>query len=98
MTLAVVFRRPALREFQAATLWYEAQRSGLGGEFESEVIAAIEAAAEQPLRFPRMLREVRCVRVRRFPYSVFFLPETTRIVVLSVFHARRSPSIWQARI
>jgi toxin ParE1/3/4 len=50
------------------------------------------------MRFPRMLKEVRCVRVRRFPYSVFFLPETTRIVVLSVFHARRSPSIWQARI
>jgi hypothetical protein len=70
----------------------------LGSEFESEVIAAIEAATEQPLRLPRMLREVRCVRVRRFPYSVFFLSEATRIVVLSVFHARRSPSIWQARI
>jgi toxin ParE1/3/4 len=98
MTLAVVFRRPALRELQAAALWYEARRPGLGGEFEAEVVTAIEAAAEQPMRFPRMLREVRCARVRRFPYSVFFLPESTRIVVPSVFHARRRPSIWQARI
>lgn len=97
MTLAVVFRRPALREFEAAALWYEAQRPGLGGEFEAEVTAAIQAAADQPQRFPRMLREIRCVRVRRFPYSVFFLPESARLVVLSVFHVRRSPSVWQAR-
>lgn len=49
------------------------------------------------MRFPRMLKEIRCVRVRRFPYSVFFLPETRRVVVLSVFHVRRHPGIWQSR-
>lgn len=97
MILSVVFRRPALREYEAAALWYEAKRSGLGGEFEAEVTAAVEAAAEWPMRFPRMYKEVRCVRVHRFPYSVFFLPESTRIVVLAVFHARRNPSIWRSR-
>ena len=98
MKLAVVFRRPALREFEAAALRYEAQRRGLGGEFEAEVEAAIQAATELPMSYPRVLKEVRCARVRRFPYSVFFLPEAARLVVLSVFHVRRSPSVWQARI
>jgi len=41
--------------------------------------------------------DVRCVRVRRFPYSVFFRAESRRIVVLAVFHARRDPSVWQQR-
>ena len=70
MILPVVFRRPALRDFEEAALWYEAKRPGLVTEFESEVSAAILAAAEHPTRFPRMLGNVRCVRVRRFPYSV----------------------------
>ena len=48
--------------------------------------------------FPKMHGEVRCVRVKRFPYSVFFLPEASRIVVLAVFHARRDPLVWQARV
>ena len=56
MTLAVVFRRPALREYEAAVLWYEARRTGLGGEFESEVTSAVETAAEWPMRFPRMYK------------------------------------------
>jgi plasmid stabilization system protein ParE len=97
MTLPVVFRSPALREYEAAVLWYEAKRAGLGGDLEVEVTASVEAAAESPLRFPRMYKEVRCVRVHRFPYSVFFIPEPTRIVVLAVFHARRNPSIWRSR-
>jgi plasmid stabilization system protein ParE len=43
------------------------------------------------------LGEIRCVRARRFPYSVFYRVEGDQIVVLAVFHARRDPIIWQVR-
>ena len=97
MTLAVVFRHAARREFDEAALWYEQRRSGLGAEFVSEISRAVYLAAESPERFPIMHRDVRCVRIRRFPYSVFFHAESRRLVVLSVFHARRDPSVWQQR-
>ena len=97
MTLAVVFRRAACREFDEAVLWYEARRSGLGAQFVSEIEHAVYLAAENPERFPIMHRDIRCVRARRFPYSVFFRTESRRIVVLSVFHARRDPGVWQQR-
>ncbi len=97
MTLAVVFRRAARREFDETALWYEKRRRGLGNEFVGEIDRAIYLAADNPERFPVMYRDVRCVRVRRFPYSVFFRAESQRIVVLSVFHARRDPSVWQQR-
>ncbi len=35
--------------------------------------------------------------VRRFPYSVYYRTEATRIVVLAVFHGKRDPRVWQAR-
>lgn len=97
MTLTVVFRRAARREFDEAALWYEERRFGLGAEFTSEINRAVTMAASNPQRFPIMYRDTRCLRVRRFPYSVFFRAEAKRIVVLAVFHARRDPAIWQQR-
>jgi plasmid stabilization system protein ParE len=97
MTYEVVFRRAAQREYADAALWYEERRAGLGAEFASEVERAIEAIARNPARFPIIHRDVRCIRARRFPYSVFFRIETTRVVILAVFHARRNPLTWQGR-
>jgi plasmid stabilization system protein ParE len=78
-------------------LWYEERRAGLGSQFVSEINHAIELVLENPQRFPIMHREIRCVRARRFPYSVFFRAEAQQIVVLAVFHARRDPSVWHDR-
>ena len=80
------------------SLWYEERRPGLGFEFAEEINRAVYLAAENPERFPIMHRDIRCVRARRFPYSVFFRVESRRIVVLAVFHARRDPSMWKQRI
>lgn len=98
MTLVVVFRHVARREFDEAALWYEARQPGLGVQFVSEINRAVYLAVENPERFPLMHRDIRCVRARRFPYSVFFRTESRRIVVLSVFHARRDPGVWRQRM
>jgi len=97
MTLKVVFRRAAQAEFDAAVLWYEERQPGLGSEFAAEIGRAVERAATYPERFPIKHNGVRCVRARRFPYSVFYRVETDRVVVLAVFHARRDPLIWKTR-
>ena len=97
MTLAVVFRHAARREFDEAALWYEARQPGLGVQFVLEINRAVYLAVENPERFPSCT-DIRCVRARRFPYSVFFRTESRRIVVLSVFHARRDPGVWRQRM
>jgi plasmid stabilization system protein ParE len=43
-------------------------------------------------------QDVRKAGVKRFPYSIYYRDEPTRIVVLAVFHGRRDPRVWQARI
>lgn len=97
MTRKVVFRRAARAEFDAAALWYEERQVGLGAAFTSEIKRAVELASNYPKRFPVKYGAIRCVQARRFPYSVYFLPEVRRIVVLAVFHARRDPLVWQSR-
>ena len=77
MTLRPFFRAAARLEYDEAAGWYEAQRSGLGVEFVAEIERALQQACKTPQRFPRMLSDVQCVWVRRFPYSIFFAPEAT---------------------
>ncbi|WP_414703738.1 type II toxin-antitoxin system RelE/ParE family toxin [Povalibacter sp.] len=97
MTFRPFFRKAARLEYDEAASWYESQRPGLGIEFVSEIGHALLQACEMPQRFPRMLADIRCVRVRRFPYSIFFRVRSDQLVVVSVFHARRDPGVWRER-
>ena len=97
MTLRPFFRKAARLEYDDAAIWYESQRSGLGAEFVLEIERALQTACENPQRFPEVLVDVRRIHVRRFPYSLFFRVRGERLIVLSVFHARRDPAIWRER-
>lgn len=97
MTIRPFFRKAARLEYDEAAIWYESQKIGLGSEFVSEIERALHTACESPQRFPSVLGNVQCIRVRRFPYSIFFRVHDERLVVLSVFHARRNPTIWRER-
>ncbi len=97
MTVKVVFRPAARAEFDGATLRYEDRRPGLGAQFVSEIDYAVDLASKYPDRYPIKHNGIRCVRARRFPYSIYYIVETEQVVVLAVFHARRDPAIWQSR-
>ena len=97
MTLKVVFRPAARAEFDGATLWYEDRQPGLGIQFIAEIDRAVDLASKHPDRYPVKHKEIRCIRARRFPYSIFYTVEAQQIVVLAFFHARRDPAVWQAR-
>ena len=96
MTLPVVFRRAARREFDEAALWYEERRAGLASQFVSEINYAIkwcwkihslsDHAPRDSMRSSASL-----------PLLGVFRAEAQRIVVLAVFHARRDPSVWHDR-
>ena len=91
MPLPLVFRRIAQLELDESASWYENKRIGLGGEFRSEIEKNLERIASQPQLFRQIRGKVRRLVLQRFPYSIYFLPEVDRIVVLAVFHARRAP-------
>lgn len=97
MSLPVVFRRAARSEFDDAALRYEAGCASVGAALVTAIDQAVALAAENPLRHPVIHRNLRRVRARRFPYSVFYLAEKQRVVVLATFHASRSHAVWQAR-
>ena len=92
MSLSVVFRRIAKREFDDGISWYQDRREGLGQEFSIAVEQQLEKIALSPNKFACVRGDVRRAVLQRFPYSIHFIVEDERIVVLAIFHARRAPN------
>jgi plasmid stabilization system protein ParE len=98
MTRRLIIRPEAEAEMADAFDWYEDRVAGLGAEFLLCLDAVFSAVVRNPQQFPHVHRVVRRALIRRFPYEVFFVEDSDRVVVLSVFHAKRNPKRWQERI
>jgi plasmid stabilization system protein ParE len=97
MIVRVVFRTAAEQELKEAYDWYEGREKGLGFEFLQAVEGCVQTIRRHPEIFPEANKNIRQGVLRRFPYSIFYLVEDAEIVVISVFHSSRDPSIWQRR-
>lgn len=98
MRLPLVLRDEASAEFDEAFDYYERQQPGLGVDFVARVQRVFDRIAATPRLHAIVLGDVRRAGVTRFPYSVFYRPHADRIEVLSVFHDRRDPAVWQGRV
>jgi plasmid stabilization system protein ParE len=98
MTRRLIIRPEAEAEMAEAFDWYEDRVAGLGAEFLLCLDAVFSAVVRNPQQFPHVHRVVRRALTRRFPYEVLFVVDSERVVVLSVFHAKRNPKRWQERI
>ena len=97
MSRELIIRPEAEAEIAEAFVWYEARSSGLGSEFLLVLDAAFNSILRNPNLYPQVHKRVRRALTRKFPFAVFFLVEKKRIVVLSVFHAKRNPQVWRKR-
>jgi plasmid stabilization system protein ParE len=97
MNLPLVLRSIARRELDESIEWYETRRAGLGLEFSEEFETELNRIARNPEQFARIRGSVRRAVLQRFPYTIHFLHESDRIVVLAVFHAKRNPERLEGR-
>jgi plasmid stabilization system protein ParE len=87
----VVFRAIAEQEFYEDVAFYESRESGLGRRFEVAVNGQIQKILLAPEMFRRVRGEIRRAVLREFPYTIHFLVEPNRLVIVAVFHAKRNP-------
>ena len=98
MALRTSFRPEAEMEVEAACLWYDRQRAGLGLQFLLSLEATTAVISESPRAFPKVAGRTRRALLLRFPYLLFYVLESDRILVTGVFHGRRSPGVWADRL
>lgn len=98
MTLPVVLSPEAQTDYDEAFDWYEMRQRGLGVRFATAVERVFNSIAAMPNMHAVVYKNLRKAVVRTFPYSIFYQVEPNQVLVVSVFHGRRDPSIWQGRV
>ena len=81
----------AFSDLEEGVDWYDAQREGLGGEFEEQFYSAIEKIAVNPLIARPIYQQFRRKILNRFQYGVFYRLHEDQIVVVLFFHLMRDP-------
>lgn len=63
----------ALSDIREIKYWYDSQKIDLGKTFKDTVIKQINDLTENPQIFAIRYEEIRCMLVRKFPYTVHFI-------------------------
>lgn len=98
MNQRFLIRQAAEDDLVEAKSWYDSRREGLGDEFVLCVEEAFDRIRRMPLMGFEVMPSVRRVGVRRFPFGVFYVVDSDVISIVAVYHGRRNPRGWQARI
>jgi toxin ParE1/3/4 len=94
----VVFHREAEAELECSIAWYENHQEGVGVDFKDEVKAAIDRIKSNPSRHPRYKGgDLRRCRVKRFPFTIYFLELDEEIWLAAIAHDKRKPDYWASR-
>lgn len=90
MSYTLVVQPSAARDIADSYAFYSEQ--GRGDPFMVEVDHVFAQISERPRMYPVVYAEVHRALLRRFAYSVFFIIEADRAIVLAVHHQRRDPA------
>jgi plasmid stabilization system protein ParE len=86
----VVLTLRARQDIQASIKWYNVKQKGLGKRFYQFVKQAISTLHLIPF-FQVRYSEVRCLKVKRFPYLVHYVIEDDTIYILAVICTYQDP-------
>jgi toxin ParE1/3/4 len=92
----VKFTPLAAEDVVRAFQWYEDQRGGLGGEFETVVDRMLSLLSVLPELGPEIHSGLRRVLLVRFPYALYYRIADV-IEVRACLHLRQSPDAWRRR-
>ena len=98
MSRRLIVRPEAEAEMTGAFDWYEDHVSCLGSAFLLCVEAVLSAILRTPQQYPHVHKIARRALTRRFPCEVIFVEDDERVVMLSVFHAKRNPKRWREKV
>lgn len=92
-----LFLASAREEFLTAASHYEAAAAGLGQDFITAVERAVARIATFPEHGSQYLLGTRRIVLRRFPFSVVYISEVERVLIVAVAHHSRRPGYWRTR-
>ncbi|MDO9254635.1 MAG: type II toxin-antitoxin system RelE/ParE family toxin [Bacteroidales bacterium] len=100
MAFILLFAAEVQEDLQQGIDWYNEQQKGLGSRFFTSVKEQITRISKSPASIAIRYDEVRCVKIRDFPYLIHFMifPDTNTVKIIAVFSTHRDPQMWKSRL
>jgi len=96
--VSYVFHPAAEIEHIESVAYFESKRPGLGASYLSEFEGVMVQVCEAPHRYPIEKESgIRRIKMKHFPFTVYFHKPSGSIQVLAVAHHRRRPGYWLGR-
>lgn len=94
--------KKAVEEAEAAAIWYEKERQGLGAEFAATIETAIDVIEDgffplSPMPGNSARKGAKRLILRRFPYDVVVVERGHEMLIVAFAHHSRKPGYWQDR-
>ncbi len=97
MARELEYLEQAVVDAEASARWYADRSPTASARFSAELDEAEAAILERPEAWPSGEAGTRRYLLRRFPFSVIYRAEGSKIVIIAIAHARRRPGYWKAR-
>jgi plasmid stabilization system protein ParE len=97
MSLPVVLRPEARREFDESYDWYEKDRPGRGDRFAAAVRKVLDQVEQFRDSHPIFHWDIRRAVVPHFPYLVYYRVRPDHVAVIAVVHGKRDQGYWRSR-
>jgi toxin ParE1/3/4 len=88
----------AIHDARQARLYYARVSVALALQFMDELDAAIARVAAAPAAWSPHRHGTRQCPLRRFPYHLVYVEQTSAVLVVAVAHSRRRPGYWRRRL
>ena len=88
----LIILEQAVIELENACLYYNNKVSGLGFEFEEEVVALLKLIKENPGISPIKFAHIHEAVIKRFPFVINYEVSGNQIIVSAIFHVKQNPT------
>jgi len=98
MSPPLILSAEARADVNEAADWYGERSPELGDRFIDAVRDMLKHIHRAPRLYGVVWKDVRCARVRRFPYAIYYQVRPEGVVVFAIVHTKRDPGVWQSRV
>lgn len=97
MTPQLVISAEAAVDIDKAVKWLGDISPNLPVRFEAELERVYANILDYPQIYPVVYKTFRRALLRRFPYSVFYILDTSLVLIVAVIHQSRDEETWKRR-
>jgi plasmid stabilization system protein ParE len=92
--MSVILLPPADDELDEAIAYYNDQLTGLGDQFYSAFLTAVNCISRAPEAWRKVGENTRRINLARFPYLLLYVVDKEVILITCIAHQHRNPNYY----